>query len=236
MSVTAPPLQAESVEPKMVLEGVSWDAYAALCDSTMDRPNPRMIYCERRLVLMGKSRRHQWLAEILGDVVMGIATQLDIPCEPSGEATYRRREKDAGQEGDRTFHIGAHADLMRGDRNYDFENDPPPDLAIEVEVSHPADDAMKAWGRLAVPEVWRFHVKSFTCTFWLRRHDGSYEQIEQSLAFPMLRPSDVVEQLRVAQQVGTIPWLARLPAWVNDVIRPRLARKDGCAANGPTPS
>ncbi len=222
MSLTLPPLQAESAEPRMVIEGVSWDAYVALCDSTMDRHNPRMIYCEGRLVLMGKSRRHEWLSDSLGDLVKTIATQLGVSCEPAGEATYRRHEKDAGLEGDRTFHIGAHADWMRGDRNYDFENDPPPDLAIEVEVSHPADDAIEAWGRMRVPEVWRFHAKSFTCTFWSRREDGSYEQVPQSVSFPMLRPSDVVEQLRLAQKMGTVPWLAQLPAWVAETARARL--------------
>jgi Uma2 family endonuclease len=222
MSVASPPLQAESAEPRMVIEGVSWDAYVALCDSTMDRPNPRMIYCEGRLVLMGKSRRHELLSERLGHLVMAIATQLGISCEPSGEATYRRQKNEAGLEGDRTFHIGANADLMRGDRNYDFEHDPPPDLAIEVEVSHPADDAMEAWGRMGVPEIWRFHAKSFTCTFWSRRDDGSYEQVPRSAAFPMLRPSDVVEQLRLAQTMGTVPWLAQLPPWVQKTACARL--------------
>jgi len=222
MSVASPPLQPESTEPRMVIEGVSWDAYVALCDSTMDRPNPRMIYCEGRLVFMGKSRRHERLAELLGHLVMAIATRLAISCEPSGEATYRRHEKEAGLEGDRTFHLGTHADWMRGDRNYDFENDPPPDLAIEVEVSHAADDAIEAWGRMGVPEVWRFHAKSLTCTFWSRRDDGAYEQVQQSMAFPTLRPSDVVDQLRLAEQIGTTPWLAMLPGWVDVVIRERL--------------
>jgi Uma2 family endonuclease len=222
MSVASPPLQAESSEPRMVIEGVSWDAYVALCDSTMDRPNPRMIYCEGRLVLMGKSRRHEPLSERLGHLVMSIATQLGVSREPSGEATYRRQKNEAGLEGDRTFHIGANADLMRGDRNYDFEIDFPPDLAIEVEVSHPADDAIEAWGRMGVPEVWRFHAKIFTCTFWSRRDDGSYQPVEQSMAFPMLRPSDVVEQLRLAQKMGTVPWLAQLPAWVAETARARL--------------
>jgi len=192
-----------------------------------------MIYCGGRLVLMGKSRRHEWFSDSLGDLVKAIASRLGISCEPSGEATFRRRKKEAGLEGDRTFHLGAHAELMRGGRDYDFETDPPPDLAIEVEVSHAADDAMEAWGRLGVPELWRFHARSFTCTFWSRRDDGTYEQVPQSVSFPMLRPSDVVEQLRLALEIGTVPWLTRLPGWVDEVLRPRLGGGDGSAANGP---
>jgi hypothetical protein len=43
---------------RMVIEGVSWDAYVALNDSIGERKNPRMIYCAGRLTLVTKSRRH----------------------------------------------------------------------------------------------------------------------------------------------------------------------------------
>lgn len=181
---------------------------------------------------MGKSRRHEWMSECFGHLVMAIATRLRISCEPAGEATYRRHEKDAGLEGGRTFHIGADAEWMRGDRDYDFEIDPPPDLAIEVEVSHSADIAVEAWGRLGVPEIWRFHAKSFACTFWSRRDDGSYEQVARSLAFSMLEPSDVVEQLRRAKESGTVRWLAQLPSWIDDLLRRRLDGDAGSTVNG----
>ena len=135
---------------------------------------------------MGKSRLHEQLAEFLGHLVMAVAAYLAIDCEPSGEATFRRRKKAAGLEGDRTFHFGANAERMRGLRNYDFDVDPPPDLAIEVEASHPADDAIAAWGRLGVPEVWRFDAATSTCTFWNRRDGESYEQVGRSMFLPML--------------------------------------------------
>ena len=105
---------------------------------------------------MGKSRVHERLAEYLDHFVVAVACYSQIECEPVGRSDLRRREKEAGLEGDRTFHFGANAERMRGSQNYDFEQDPPPDLAIEVEVTNPADDAIAAWGRLGVPEVWRF--------------------------------------------------------------------------------
>ena len=116
----------------------------------------RLIYNDGRLTFVGKSRRHERLAEALDHLVLAVAVYTQIDCEPSGEATYRRRQKEAGIEGDRTFHFGANAERMRGMDDYDFEVDPPPDLAIEVEASRSADDAIAAWGRLGASEVWRF--------------------------------------------------------------------------------
>ena len=110
---------------------------------------------------------------------------------------------------------------MRGPKNYDWDTDPPPDLAIEVEVSHPADEAMETWGRLGVPEVWRFDATSWTCSFWRRRPDGTYEPAPRSQFLPV-EPAEVAAQIRRAEQVGTMPWYGELTAWARDVLRPRL--------------
>ncbi len=102
-----PAAETEGSEQRFGLQHISWDAYQAISDALVEQPGVRLIYCDGSLLFMGKSRRHEWLADCLGHLVMGIATRLGIPCEPGGEATYRRREEDAGLEGDRTFHLGA---------------------------------------------------------------------------------------------------------------------------------
>jgi Uma2 family endonuclease len=223
LTLVAPPAtEADNGEQRFVMGRVSWDAYLKISDALDNQPGLRMIYCDGRLVFVGKSRRHEWISDSLGHLVMAIAAQLSIPCEPAGEATYRLEEKGAGLEGDRTFHVGANALKMRGGKNYDFSTDPPPDLAIEVEVSHSADEAMSAWGRAGVPEVWRFDAVSFKCSFWHRRDDGSYEKVPFSSAIPQLSSDDVIELIGLAQAIGTVPSLAQIPDWVDRVIRPRI--------------
>jgi Uma2 family endonuclease len=220
--VSAPAAEIENGEQRFVIGRISWDAYVKISEALDDQPGLRMIYCDGRLVFVGKSRRHEWISDTLGHLVMAIAAQLGIPFEPAGEATYRREEKGAGLEGDRTFHVGVNALKMRGGKNYDFSADPPPDLAIEVEVSHPADEAMIAWGRAGVPEVWRIDASSLSCTFWHRRADGMYEKVLTSASIPQLTSDDVVELIGRAQAIGTVPSLAQIPDWVDRVVRPRL--------------
>jgi Uma2 family endonuclease len=225
MSVTlapSPPAETESAGQHFVMRGTRWDAYVTISNALDEQSGVRLIYYDGRLTFMGKSRRHERLAESLDHLVLAIAVYLPIACEPSGEATYRRREKEAGVEGDRTFHFGINAQRMQGMENYDYDVDPPPDLAIEVEATHPADDAIGAWGRLGVSEVWRFDAATFTCSFWNRRDDGTYEQVMRSRFLPMLQPSDVVAQMHRARELGTPEWFRQLEDWVRDVIRPRL--------------
>jgi hypothetical protein len=218
------PAAVETEGERFVIPRVSWDAYVAFNDALGERSYPRMIYCGGRLTFMGRTRHHEWLSYRLGSFVLGIAVAMGIECEASGEATYRRRKKEAGLEGDQTFHFGRNAKRMRGPKNYDFDVDPPPDLAVEVEATHSADDAVEAWGRLGVPEIWRFHARRSVCTFWIRRDDGTYQQVARSLFLPGLEPDDVVDQMRRVQELGLTRWRAQLDDWVRNEILPRRCR------------
>src|SRR5438876_9944001 len=119
MSTTSTtPASPETDGQQFVIPGVSWEAYVGFNDALGERRSPRMVYCAGRLIFMGKTRHHEWMSDCLGNFVLGVAGVLGLECEPSGEATCRRREKDAGLEGDRTFHFGRNAERMRGPKNY----------------------------------------------------------------------------------------------------------------------
>jgi Uma2 family endonuclease len=180
-----------------------------------------MIYLDGRLTLLTKSRKHDWYAKRLSQLVVALADGLEITWEDAGGATYRREDIRAGVEGDETFYFGEHADLMKGARNVDLTAQPPPDLAIEVEVSHTADDAMDVWERLGVPEVWRFDPIAEDFGFWLRCDQGNYVRSARSGIFPMLTAVDLVDQMRLADQLGAKQWFSRLGAWVRKVVRRR---------------
>ena len=222
MSVTFATVPAEPGEEQVVLRPVSWDAYEKLNDDLDEGRNPRMIYCDGKLTIMTKSREHDWYGERLGQLVVALAEGLQILWEDAGQATFRRKEMKAGLEGHKTFYLGQHAELMVGPRNIDLSVQPPPDLAIEVEVSHPADAAMEAWGRLGVAEVWRFDPVADECSFWHRQDDGTYAQSAQSAAFPTLKVEDVLEQMRRAAKLGAAKWHTQLRDWIQKVLKPRL--------------
>jgi Uma2 family endonuclease len=220
---TPPAAETEGGEQRFVMGGVSWDAYVKISEALEDQPGLRMIYCDGKLVFVGKSRRHDWFAERLGEFAKAMARGLGMPWEDAGQATYRREKLDAGLEGDKTFYFGENAVVMRGPVDVDLAVQPPPDLAIEVEVSHSADAAMVAWGRLGVSEVWRFQPKLSQFTISVRSEDGSYSRSEHSLVFPALTSADVLEQLSRAKELGADRWNEQLEAWVAEVIRAKLA-------------
>ena len=222
MSATLTAPIAVEREPRFVLRNVGYGQYVTIADALPERRDVRLVYVDGRLTFLAPSRIHDWHAECLGDIVKAVASGCGIRWEPAGSATYRREDSGAGVEGGRTYYFGANAGLMRGPVNIDLSTQPPPDLAIEVEATHPADDSVVAWGRIGVPEVWRFDAPRWALSFWLRRDDGTYGPIDRSLVLPGLAPSDVLEQLRLADELGTSLWFVQLAGWVRDVIAPRM--------------
>ncbi len=220
-TVTAPHPTVEA-DRSLTLFGLDWKAYLQIAEALPTRHNPRLIYLDGRLTFVVTSRLRDYFAECLGDLVKGIAHELGINWEPAGQATFRDETRGGGVEGDRTYYFGEHAAIMKGPVNIDLTTQPPPDLAIEVEVSNPADRALEVWGRRGVPEVWRFDPNAWTFGFWLRRDDGTYAQADRGLAFPALEAADVIAQMRRIEEVGTARWFSELAGWVRDVLRPRV--------------
>jgi Uma2 family endonuclease len=203
---------------------LEWYQYFAISRAIGERPNPRLIYSDGSLQILVISRRHDWFGERLGQLVIAVAAGCGILWEDAATTTYECEEDEVAVEGDKTFYFGDHAKLMKGSVNIDLDSQPPPDLAIEVEVGHSANKALKVWGRLGVPEVWRIDPKKEQVRFFRRNDDGTYGTIDRSLGLPALTPNDVLDQLRLADSLGASEWFARLQDWVRDEVRPRLDR------------
>lgn len=226
------PIAAPVTTPEdqvLVLHRVGWEQYLMIAEALPERRGLRMVYFDRRLTLLSPSHLHDWRAEHLGLLVVAVANGCGILWEAAGTTTYRRADVEVGVEGDKVYYFGANAERMKGPLEIDLSTQPPPDLVIEVEVSHSANDSVKVWGRLGVPEVWRLDARREAISFWLRRDDGTYHPIDRSISLPALTPADVSAQLRLAEDLGSARWSMQLAEWVRDVIAPRMGGREGVA-------
>ena len=66
----------------------------------------------------------------------------------------------------------------------DLAVDPPPDLAIEIDITSSSVDREEIYAALGVPEIWRYDGD--TLRIFLLRLDGTYELSETSTCFPFL--------------------------------------------------
>lgn len=219
----AAPVAAPPEDETFSIEGLSWDQYVTINDALGDRGGLMVRYLDGRLTFVSPARVHEWSGDSVDRIVMAIAVGCSIEIDVVASTTLRRELNQAGLEGDKVYYLRDNAVRMAGPVEIDLAQDPPPDLAVEVENSRKASDAMTIYARLGVPEVWRLDVRRPGLTFWALGPDRSYRPIDRSAAFPFLAPEDVLLQVRRAEETrSTIRWLAQLADWVRDVIRPRL--------------
>ncbi|NER35538.1 MAG: hypothetical protein F6J93_16360 [Oscillatoria sp. SIO1A7] len=93
--------------------------------------------------------------------------------------TWRDRPKAVGKEADECFYIQSEA-AMRGKLEIDLQVDPPPDLAIEIDLTSSSIDKMAVYRELKVPEVWRWRNGKLTIQIL---GDNGYVESDTSLAF-----------------------------------------------------
>jgi Uma2 family endonuclease len=178
---------AEDMNGSVVLYDISWDTYERLLSAFGDRRLPH-TYSNGALEIMSPTQYHDWLKGFVGRLIEAAALELDIPIKGIGSTTLRRQMKEKGLEPDECYYVANEA-RVRGKRKLDLKKDPPPDLAVEIEVSRKILDRLEAYAKLGVPEIWRLDGKRVT---FLKLSRENYRTIKRSLAFPALVPDDIL--------------------------------------------
>ena len=87
-------------------------------------------------------------------------------------------------EADNCFYLASFPDPRQG--AIDLDVDPPPDLAVEVEISRSALDRMGIYAALGVPEVWRFDGEALRVE--QLQADGTYAAATEQPELPLADP------------------------------------------------
>src|SRR5262249_16354594 len=206
------------VEHRIVIRGVGWEGYQSLLKIVGDRPL-RLTYDRGDVELVSPLPKHERKKSLLGQFVRILARELHIPVMPMGSTTFSREDVDRGLEADESFYLGD-LERVRDPDHINLDVDPPPDLAIEIEITRSALDRMGIYGALGVPELWRLHGE--TLRVMLRQEDGSYRQSEKSAAFPDV-PMDELARFATGEvSRDENAWVDRFWAWVREDLLPRI--------------
>ena len=129
------------------------------------------------------------------------------------DMTCKREDIEKGFEPDNCFYV-QNEPRMRQKLEIDLTVDPPPDLAIEIEVSRSAMQKITSiYAAFGVPEVWRFDGNKLQAYELI---DGGYQPRESSLEFPQLPLEKVEELARQVGQVRELTLIGGFRRWVRE--------------------
>lgn len=210
--------QTRASDQRVVMHGVSWKTYESLMADLANSRATRISYDRGRLELVSPSNEHEWRRRLIGRMIDIWTFEKRIPIRGLGSTTWKREGRQRGVEADECYFV-LNEPVVRGRSGLDLESDPPPDLAIEVEVSDSSLGKLEIYADLGVPEVWRFGEQT------LRIHQlGSnrkYKLAKESLNLPGFPTQDLADWIARAQAIDETSWAASFQDW----IRGRQASK-----------
>lgn len=208
-------LKQLSVPPgsKVLLSDVKWEEFEDILEDLGEDRSTRIAYEDGTLEIMAPLPEHETGKVLISDLVKTLMQELDIDYWPLGSTTFKNELMQQGIEPDDCFYI-ENEDKLRGKKRIDLSVDPPPDLALEIDVTsrtHPS-----IYEALGVPELWRFE-KGKLKIYLLE--DGKYVESDKSKHFPNLPLKEAIpEYLDRCSAMGINKTLKSFRSWVREQI------------------
>lgn len=198
-------------EQRIVMHGISWQTYQSLLAERGDHAVPRICYDQGDLELMSPPKEHEKYRRLIGRMVDHWTLENQIPIDSAGSTTLKSEAGQHGAEPDECFYI-RNERLVRGRRGLDLEVDPPPDLAIEIDISSSSIDKLNLYAGLVALEVWLFTGEALTV--YELQPDGRYQAVEESVNLPGFPIKEVVDWIARAETTDETSWARAFQNWI----------------------
>ena len=173
---------------RVLLHNLSWQQFENILRELGECHGTRVAYDNGTLEIMTPLAEHEYYKESIGDCIKDIAEVLNRDYESLGSTTWRKQAKMAGVEPDNCFYF-QNEPKIRGKLDYDLNQDPPPDLVLEIDITSKSLDRFPIYARLEVPEIWSYGDGELK--IYLLGEDETYQESESSLVFPDLPVQEI---------------------------------------------
>lgn len=198
---------------RVQLKNVSWQEFEAILEELGDHRGSRLAYDNGTVEIMMPLPEHEDDKEIVGDLLKALLEELDIDFRTLGSTTFKDEQLAQGLEPDQCFYIQNEA-RIRGKKQLDLTIDPPPDLAIEIDIT--SRTHLSIYKALKVPELWRFDRGKLQINVL---QDGDYVAVETSPNFPQLPLKQVIPRyLEDSKTLGRNAVMKAFRRWVREQI------------------
>jgi len=194
----------------LILIDVPWEEYEQLLTDLGDHSGKRVTYDNGRLEVMSPSLKHENFTRVIERLACAIAEAADIPIECLGSTTYKQEVAARGVEPDACFYI-RNASRIVGKERIDLNIDPPPDVVVEIDISHGSKTKFAIYAGMGVPELWHCDDRRARIYALI---DESYVEIPASKVFPILRSEVLSRFVEQGITEGQTSMLKSIRAWL----------------------
>ncbi|MEG4421184.1 Uma2 family endonuclease [Microcoleus sp. LAD1_D5] len=181
---------------QLLVEDVNWQQFESILAELGERRASRLSYSNGRLEIMVPLPEHEKAKEIIGDMVKILLETRQIAFESLGSTTLKNESMSQAVEPDTCFYIQNQAAVI-GKNRLDMSVDPPPDLAIEIDLT--SRTQLDNYQILGVPELWRYARRGLQINVL---QTEQYIESDVSPTFPNIPIVELVNQYTQQSQLG----------------------------------
>jgi Uma2 family endonuclease len=199
----------------LTMSGLSWEDYEEVLAQIQNNLHVRLSYAEGRLHVMTVSAEHEKFARFLEQLVTIIKLRWRMNILSFGSATMKKTVARKGLEPDACFYV-QRAPLIGKRLQLDFDQDPAPDIAVEVDVYHDSLMKFSIYAALDVPELWLYRDGVLVI---YQLEAGQYIEAAASQALPRLSSAILTEYLNRMVEEGEYEALTAFESWAEAQVQ-----------------
>jgi Uma2 family endonuclease len=211
MTATLIPSQSSGI----LLTNISWKTYESLLNELTQQGGIRLTYDRGTLEIITPLAPHEKYKKILGRFVETVTDELNVEICSLGSLTCRREDLARGLEPDQCYYI-QNEDVVWDKEQIDLNQDPPPDLVVEIDVTSSSIDRLSLYASLGVPEVWRYDGNRLII-YQLEAQE--YVERTVSPTFPFLSQVEMLRFLELRRTTKENALIRLFREWVRSQIQ-----------------
>lgn len=207
-------IKSTPAEQRTVLHNISWETFEALLTETGEDRGSRFAYDCGTLEIMTPLFEHENPKSNFSNFIVALAEEIGIEIRSAGSTTLKRKISRRGIEPDTCYYIQNEL-AIRGNKTLDLETDPPPDLAIEIDITSSSINKFNIYAALGVTELWRYDGQNLK---FYQLIEGQYVESKFSIAFPIVSVNEINRFIEQSKSIGEIALLKSFRTWVRNKI------------------
>lgn len=196
----------------IIQHGVTWDSYEELLEAVRETTSVRISYDVGTLQIMSPSSKHENTATLIERLVDLLSIRRRIKVLFYGSVTIKKNREQKGAEPDACFYVQT-TNAVGTKEEIDFNNDPPPDVVVEIDLHHESISKFPIYLGLGVPELWLYDG-DMLMIYQLRQ--GQYVKTHASQSLPLLTSTVLSEFLARSPKEDQYAILLAFEEWLNN--------------------
>lgn len=199
-------------EQRVVFHHISWQAYEQILTALDQSRSARLIYDQGTLEITMPLEEHERSTRLIELFIRILVVEMGLKIKTMGSTTLHRPDLQKSAEPDNCYYIQNQSKVAG--KKVNLNEDPPPDLIVEVDITHSDINKLNLYATMGVPEFWRYNGEMLQI---YHLQNQQYIEVEKSPTFSLQIKSSLEQFLQICE-VDEVEAEKYFRSWVKQQI------------------